>query len=159
MPLGRALGAGFVGAWGAQAAAGVAVAALLRRGRRPLGAGAVASLATAAIAIIAGSVATSHAAGRLEPGFLLGGATALHGLGVAVWIGGLPCLVPRLKTVSDPCLVDVEGLGAKALERRRFRRRTCLSGREPNQEPQTCDGARGCLRFLPRALSRKTSFG
>jgi putative copper resistance protein D len=112
IPLGRALGAGFVGAWGAQALAGVAVAALLRRGRRPSGAGAVAGLATAALAIIAGSVATSHAAGRLELGLLLGVATALHELGAAVWIGGLPCFLAALALAGD------DGAPLRAIGRR-----------------------------------------
>ena len=112
IPLGRALGAGFVGAWGAQTVAGLAIAALLRWGRRPAGAEAMASLAIAALAIIGGSVATSHAAGRLDLGLLLGVATALHELGAAVWIGGLPCFLAAL------ALAGADGASLRAVGRR-----------------------------------------
>jgi copper resistance protein D len=60
VPLGRALGAGFVGAWGAQTVAGLAIAALLRWRRPPFCAGAMACLACAALAIIGGSVAAGR---------------------------------------------------------------------------------------------------
>ncbi len=112
IPLGRALGAGFVSFWGAQTVAGLAIAALLRWGRRPLGAEVMAGLAIAALAIIGGSVATSHAAGRLDLGLLLGVATALHELGAAVWIGGLPCFLAAL------ALAGTDGASLRAVGRR-----------------------------------------
>lgn len=101
IPIGEALGAGFVAAWGAQAAAGLAIAALLARRRAPPGPAVMACLAMAALVVVAGGVATSHAVGRLEGGPLLAAATALHGLAAAVWIGGLPCFLAALACAGD----------------------------------------------------------
>ena len=112
IPLGRALGAGFVSSWGAQIVAGIAIAALLQWGRRPLGAKTMAGLVIAALVIIGGSIATSHAAGRLDLGLLLGVATALHELGAAVWIGGLPCFLATL------ALAGADGASLRAVGRR-----------------------------------------
>lgn len=44
-------------------------------------------------------VATSHAVARVEDRALLIGITALHHLGAAVWIGGLPCFLAALRNV------------------------------------------------------------
>jgi copper resistance protein D len=55
-----------------------------------------------AIFILASSVATSHAAARLEHRFGLTVITALHQLAVSAWIGGLPYLVVSLRSpLSD----------------------------------------------------------
>ena len=45
-------------------------------------------------------VATSHAMARVEDRALLIGITALHHLGAAVWIGGLPCFLSALRNVQ-----------------------------------------------------------
>lgn len=42
-------------------------------------------------------VATSHAMARIDDRALLIGVTALHHLGAAVWIGGLPCFLSALR--------------------------------------------------------------
>lgn len=112
IPLGQALGAGFVAAWGAQAMAGLAIAALLARRRDAPGPGVMACLAIAALVIVAGSVATSHAVGRLEGGAVLAAATAFHGLAAAVWIGGLPCFLAALARAGD------NGVALRAIGRR-----------------------------------------
>lgn len=112
IPIRQALGAGFVAAWGAQAAAGLAIAALLARRRDPPGPAIMACLAMAALVVVAGGVATSHAAGRLEGGPLLAAATAFHGLAAAVWIGGLPCFLAALACAGD------DGVALRAIGRR-----------------------------------------
>ena len=53
-------------------------------------------LALALVDLGAG-VATSHAAARIEDRGLLIGITALHHLGAAVWIGGLPCFLSAMR--------------------------------------------------------------
>ncbi len=49
-----------------------------------------------ALADIAAGIATSHAAARLEDQGILSIATALHHLGAAIWIGGLPAFLYAL---------------------------------------------------------------
>jgi copper resistance protein D len=44
-------------------------------------------------------VATSHAMARVDDRALLIGITAMHHLGAAVWIGGLPCFLSALRNV------------------------------------------------------------
>lgn len=44
-------------------------------------------------------VATSHAMARVDDRTLLIGITAMHHLGAAVWIGGLPCFLSALRNV------------------------------------------------------------
>ena len=53
-------------------------------------------LALALVDLGAG-VATSHAAARIEDRGLLIGITALHHVGAAVWIGGLPCFLSAMR--------------------------------------------------------------
>ena len=57
-------------------------------------------LALALVDLGAG-VATSHAAARIEDRGLLIGITALHHLGAAVWIGGLPCFLSAMRRLPD----------------------------------------------------------
>ncbi len=102
LPIERALGAGFVAAWGMQAAAGLLIAAVLARRRESFsGLSAAGCLVLAATAILIGSVATSHAPGRLDWRPSLAAITLLHELGAAVWIGGLPCFLAALAMASD----------------------------------------------------------
>jgi copper resistance protein D len=53
------------------------------------------------LGVLAGSIATSHAAGRIEDRSWLLLATALHQAGAGVWIGGLLALLLALSTVTD----------------------------------------------------------
>lgn len=55
-----------------------------------------------AAGLIAASVMTSHAVARLDYRLAMSGATAIHHLAMAVWIGGLPYLWLSLRSVSDP---------------------------------------------------------
>jgi copper resistance protein D len=57
-------------------------------------------LALALVDLGAG-VATSHAAARIEDRGLLIGITALHHVGAAVWIGGLPCFLSAMRRLPD----------------------------------------------------------
>src|SRR5581483_3135929 len=91
LTLGQALGAGFVVAALVKAAAALLVA-LLCLGGRPV----PALLGLGALTIVLASTMTSHAAARLDDRLPLGLATALHQLGAAVWIGGLPCFLMAL---------------------------------------------------------------
>ncbi len=50
-----------------------------------------------AIIDLAAGVATSHAAARVEERGLLIAVTALHHVGAAVWIGGLPCFLSAMR--------------------------------------------------------------
>jgi copper resistance protein D len=63
IPLDRAFGAGFVVAWSLQGACGVALAALAGRVSRRGGEG---LLILFTLGVLAGSIATSHAVGRIE---------------------------------------------------------------------------------------------
>lgn len=84
-----ALGAGFVLAGLARAAAALAAGLLLRRN-----AGASSwALCLAGLGIVAATIFTSHAAARLDDRVLLGLTTALHIIGASVWIGGIPYLL------------------------------------------------------------------
>jgi copper resistance protein D len=58
----------------------------------------------ALLVALAASVALSHAASRIDHRALLLILTALHHLGMAVWIGGLPFLLFALKRTRDPAL-------------------------------------------------------
>ncbi len=52
-------------------------------------------------AIIAAATLTTHAAARLDDGYLLLGVEALHQIGAAIWIGGIPCFVMALARLHD----------------------------------------------------------
>ncbi len=51
--------------------------------------------------VLGAATLTTHAAARLEDGWLLLGVEALHQLGAAVWIGGIPCFVMALARLKD----------------------------------------------------------
>lgn len=70
-----------------------------RRNRIPL------ALVPSAI-IVAASVMTSHSASRLENSALLMALTALHYIGSAAWIGGLPYLLLLSKRVAEGTAKD-----------------------------------------------------
>ena len=84
--------AGFVKA----AAAGVLGAALLAR--RPMPA---ASLLAPCLVVLAAATMTTHAAARIADGPVLMAAAALHILGAAIWIGGIPFFVMALGRLHD----------------------------------------------------------
>ena len=55
-----------------------------------------------ALVILSSTVATSHAAARLDHEALLIAATAVHQVTAAIWIGGLPYLLLTLRNCNDP---------------------------------------------------------
>src|SRR5262245_9812486 len=57
----------------------------------------VALLVALAIVDLAAGVATSHAAARVDERALLIAVTALHHLGAALWVGGLPCFLSAMR--------------------------------------------------------------
>ena len=95
LPVGNVLAANFAVAGIVKTAAAGPLARLLWRGAAAgwvLGAGGV-ELAAATL--------TTHAAARLSDNALLLGVEALHQLGAAIWIGGLPCFVMALARLRD----------------------------------------------------------
>jgi putative copper resistance protein D len=69
------------------------------------------------LVILSATLATSHAAARLDHQLILIAATAGHQLAAATWIGGLPYLLLTLRTISDPseALVVCKRFSALAL--------------------------------------------
>ena len=57
-------------------------------------------LAAGGLELLAATL-TTHAAARLTDSWLLLGVEALHQLGAAVWIGGIPCFVMALARLTD----------------------------------------------------------
>lgn len=55
-----------------------------------------------AAALLAAATLTTHAAARMEHGPALMAATALHQLGAALWIGGIPAFLAALARTSGP---------------------------------------------------------
>ena len=51
--------------------------------------------------VVAAAVATTHAAARLDHVALLLAASALHIVGAAIWVGGIPCFVMMLGRLRD----------------------------------------------------------
>jgi len=98
--LSEALGAGFVRAGALRIAAALVIAVLSLRAPRRL-AWANAARVVAALTLIVGAVLTSHAVARLDDRVPLAVVTALHQLGAAIWIGGLPCFVMALASCTD----------------------------------------------------------
>src|SRR5581483_8469205 len=95
LPLAGALGAAFVTAGALKIAGALAIAALCRWApSRP-------ALAAAGLAVIAGATLTSHAVARLDDRLPLAAVSALHQIGAALWIGGLPCFVAALALCRD----------------------------------------------------------
>jgi putative copper resistance protein D len=86
------LGADFVQAGIVQAVSGLALAAMaafLSNARAPF-------LVIPALVILGGSVATSHAAARLEHQWVLGAITFVHEAAACSWVGALPYLLATL---------------------------------------------------------------
>jgi putative copper resistance protein D len=92
MRLGEIAGADFFLAGSGILTAALIIALLCGRASRV----ARAALPLLSIFILAASVATSHAAARLEHRFTLALITALHQLATAAWLGGLPYLILSL---------------------------------------------------------------
>ncbi len=97
-------GANFVLAGSIKIAAALLLAILLFSGR----AGPAPMLALCAV-MLAAAVMTTHATARLEDRPLLMTATALHLLGAAVWIGGIPCFVMALARIRDGASLRLVG--------------------------------------------------
>jgi len=93
--LGKAAGAAFVTAGAIKIAGALAIAALCRW--RP----ARGALAIAGLAVLVGTTLTSHAVARLDDRVPLAVIDALHQLGAALWIGGLPCFLMALARCRD----------------------------------------------------------
>lgn len=90
-------GASFAVAGLVKAAAALALAALLLGVPRAP----AAAVLGAGAAVLGAAVMTTHAAARVEGGGPLLVASALHILGAAVWIGGIPCFVMALGRLHD----------------------------------------------------------
>lgn len=93
MPAADALGASYAISRATGAAAALAIALLARVGLRRM----LPLIGVLAALIIAGSTATSHAAARMGQRDLLLVADALHQLGAAAWIGGIPYFLMTLR--------------------------------------------------------------
>jgi putative copper resistance protein D len=102
--LAEVVGANFFVAGTAAAALALAVAALAGSVARPARAAAAALLP--ALGILATSVATSHAAARLDDRALPLALTALHHAATACWIGGLPYLLLSLPRAGDAAVAQ-----------------------------------------------------
>lgn len=94
--LGEALGAAFVTAGALKIAAALTIA-LLCRARAP----SHIALGLGALVVVLGSILTSHAVARLDDRLPLALVDALHQIGAALWIGGLPCFVMALARCGD----------------------------------------------------------
>ena len=95
LPVANVLQANFAVAGIVKTAAAATLAVLLWRG-----AGALPLLATGGAELMAATL-TTHAAARLGDRGLLLAVEALHQLGAAVWIGGIPCFVMALAQITD----------------------------------------------------------
>ena len=99
MAWGDIVSAGFVHTGSAKLAA--ALAMLLIASWRPLELLSTrAALALLCIAVIAAALADSHAVARLDGRAAMLAASALHQIGAALWLGGLPCFALALARVS-----------------------------------------------------------
>jgi len=99
MAWGDIASAGFVHTGTAKLAA--ALAMLLIASWRPLEyLSTRAALALLCIAVIAAALADSHAVARLDGRAAMLAASALHQIGAALWLGGLPCFALALANVS-----------------------------------------------------------
>ncbi len=92
MPAAEALGASYAISRITSAAAALGIAVLAQVGLRRM----LPWIGLLAAAIIAGSTATSHAAARMGQRDILLVADALHQLGAAAWIGGIPYFLMTL---------------------------------------------------------------
>ena len=103
LPLSGVIGADFAVAGLVKVAASLLLAGVLLS--RPGAAGKrgvdkAALLALCAV-VLAAATATTHAAARLEDEDVLLAASALHILGAAIWVGGIPCFVMALSRLRD----------------------------------------------------------
>jgi putative copper resistance protein D len=94
IPLGEAFGGDYARAQIVRLVSGVLLIALLYRPNVSAG-----LLVVLALIDLGAGVATSHAMGRVEDRPLLIGITALHHLGAAIWIGGLPSFLSALRNL------------------------------------------------------------
>jgi putative copper resistance protein D len=97
LPLRAVIGANFAVAGIVKLTAALLLAALLFPRRHTP---AIPALLLCAI-ILAAAVATTHATARLDDGPVLLAASALHILGAAIWVGGIPCFVMALGRLHD----------------------------------------------------------
>ncbi len=96
LPFPAIIGARFIAAGAAEAAAAAGIIALTLARRRNDAAWR-AGLATLGMVILFAALADSHAAARLSGSVLLPAATLAHQLGAALWLGGLPCFSGALR--------------------------------------------------------------
>ncbi len=99
LPLANVLAASFAVAGLLKSAAALVLAALLLRAR-PQATPGWALLAAGAVELAAATL-TTHAEARLSDNGLLLCVEALHQLGAAIWIGGIPCFVMALARLHD----------------------------------------------------------
>jgi putative copper resistance protein D len=97
LPLSGVLGAGFAVAGLVKLTAALLLALLLLAMQAPP---AAPLLALSAI-VLAAAVATTHAAARLSDEPVLLAASALHILGAAIWVGGIPCFIMALGRLRE----------------------------------------------------------
>ena len=95
LPVSDVLSANFAVAGIVKAVAAAALALLLRRGAPAW------ALIAAGLVELAAATLTTHAAARLDDRGLLLAVEALHQLGAAIWIGGIPCFVMVLARLTD----------------------------------------------------------
>ncbi len=97
LPLQGVIGANFAVAGLVKMAAALALAACMFA-RRPVPAAPL--LGLVAVTVVAATL-TTHSVARLQDGGLLFAASALHILGAAIWIGGIPCFLMALGRLHD----------------------------------------------------------
>ncbi len=97
LPVSGVIGAGFAVAGLVKMGGALLLALALLAMRRPPGW----LLLLLSAVVIAAATATTHAAARLEHERLLLAASALHILGAAIWVGGIPCFVMALRRLHD----------------------------------------------------------
>ena len=101
LPLGGVIGASFAVAGLVKMAASLLLAVLLWRRDPGASRGDKAGLVGLCAVVVAAATATTHAAARLDDEGVLLVASALHILGAAIWIGGIPCFVMMLSRLHD----------------------------------------------------------
>jgi len=97
LPLQGVIGANFAVAGLVKMAAALALATCMFA-RRPVPAAPL--LGLVAVTVVAATL-TTHSVARLQDGGLLFAASALHILGAAIWIGGIPCFLMALGRLHD----------------------------------------------------------
>ena len=103
LPVSNVLQANFAVAGIIKTVAAAALALLLWRGARARW-----LLSAGAVELVAATL-TTHAMARLTDGWLLLAVEALHQLGAAIWIGGIPCFVMALAQLHDGAALRVVG--------------------------------------------------